>query len=59
MFRGRRDWPVACNEIPNLTIAGLFDDLIRAQLHFVSLHRCSITCNIVLSANMEFCVSFA
>src|SRR5882724_4117217 len=40
-------------------IAGLFDDLICAQLHFVSLHRCSTTCNIVLSANMEFCVSFA
>jgi hypothetical protein len=40
-------------------IAGLFDDLICAQLHIVSLHRCSITCNIVLGANMKFCVSFA
>jgi hypothetical protein len=40
-------------------IAGLFDNLICAQLHFVSLHWCSITCNIVLSVNIEFCVSFA
>jgi hypothetical protein len=45
--------------VPKLSDAGLFDDLICAQLHFLSLHRCSITCNIVLSANMEFCVSFA
>jgi hypothetical protein len=27
-------------------IASFFDDLIRAQLHFVSLHLCSLTRNI-------------
>ena len=40
-------------------IAGLFDDLICAQLHFLSLHRSSIPCNIVLNANIEFCGTFA
>jgi hypothetical protein len=45
MFRGGRDWPVACNEIPNLILASLAQGrrpAPRPIRHQISVARVSV-----------------